>query len=273
MSGTVLPIPPPLETNTGNAASPNRIGTIPNDNTNNTTTNNVAQNVVNEDLSQLLDSRGGSYVTNVPDFYKEDISSWKDRFLVYLDGLEPYLLECTTAKSMWTDLVLTHEGPSDTRDTKIAALRLKFNALKALEGEKVNGTFTRLKCLLNDLKNNGVSNPQAEDEEFASSEDEGVTKVKAFMAIAEDEPSVRKTDARSGQWVKITMKKVHRLLSMTDGEERKHVLDYTYVDLHYVEDQRKNLLNMFISLNQELSSCKSELCDLKNTKAIPFPSK
>ncbi|GKE38372.1 retrovirus-related pol polyprotein from transposon TNT 1-94 [Tanacetum coccineum] len=28
---------------------------------------------------------------------------------------------------------------------------------------------------------------------------------------------------------------------MTDGDERKHVLDYTHVDLNYVEDQRKNL--------------------------------
>ncbi|GKG05813.1 hypothetical protein Tco_0325899, partial [Tanacetum coccineum] len=73
-------------------------------------------------------------------------------------------------------------------------------------------------------------------------------------------------DARSGQWVEITMKKVQQLMSMTDGDERKHVLDYTYVDLHYVEDQRKNLLSKFNSLKQELSSCKSELVDLKDTK-------
>ncbi|GJV15135.1 hypothetical protein Tco_1360458 [Tanacetum coccineum] len=34
---------------------------------------------------------------------------------------------------MWNDLIVSHEGPSKTRDTKIAALRLKFNAFKALE--------------------------------------------------------------------------------------------------------------------------------------------
>ncbi|GKF86004.1 hypothetical protein Tco_0253831, partial [Tanacetum coccineum] len=66
----------------------------------------------------------------------------------------------------------------------------------------------------------------------------------------------------------ITIKNVQRLLSMTNGDERKHVLDYTHVDLHYVEDQRKNLLSKFNSLNQELSSCKFKLCDLKNTKAL-----
>nr|GEU54864.1 hypothetical protein [Tanacetum cinerariifolium] len=81
----------------------------------------------------------------------------------------------------------------------------------------------------------------SKDEESVSSEDERTTKIKAFMAIAEDEPSVGKAYAKSGQWVDITMKKVHRLLSMTDGDERKHVVDYTYVDVHYVEDQRKNL--------------------------------
>ncbi|GJT41333.1 putative reverse transcriptase domain-containing protein [Tanacetum coccineum] len=106
------------------------------------------------------------------------------------------------------------------------------------------------------------------DKESLSSEDEGLTLVKAFMAIAEDEPAVGKADARSGQWVEIAMKKVQQLMSMTDGDERKHVLDYTYVDLHYAEDQRKNLLSKFNSLKQELSSCKSELVDLKDTKKV-----
>ncbi|GJY53054.1 retrovirus-related pol polyprotein from transposon TNT 1-94 [Tanacetum coccineum] len=419
MSGTVPHIPPPLGTNIG---SPNRVDTMPttNDTINTTTTTNVAQNVIDENLPQLLDSRGGSHVTNVPEFDKEDITSWKVMFLVFLDGLEPYLLKtledgpylcqiyplllilyavikCKTAKAMWNDLILAHEGPSDTRDTKIAVLRLKFNAFKALEGKKVNGTFTRLKCLLNDLENNGVIIPQAEassskalifnnqfqdndsdveddlrsssefivdlnaeyherallanqkrfykrsgkvgsarkpmdksneicfayrkqghfqkdcpsnntatlsypssnksstpshpssnksynkpktlthtspqnsdnhqkdykgkykglkaeiavltkkidamskgksekglvvesfdwDKEYVSSMDEGTTKIKAFMAIADKEPSVRKANARSGQWVEITMKKVHRLLSMIVGDKRKHVLDYT----------------------------------------------
>ncbi|GJR90226.1 retrovirus-related pol polyprotein from transposon TNT 1-94 [Tanacetum coccineum] len=96
------------------------------------------------------------------------------------------------------------------------------------------------------------------DGEFVSSDDEGSTKIRAFMAIAEDEPSVGKADARSGQWVDITMKKVHRLLSMTDGDEGKHVLDYTHVDLHYVDDQRKNLVNKFNLLKQEISLHKLE---------------
>ncbi|GJZ20066.1 retrovirus-related pol polyprotein from transposon TNT 1-94, partial [Tanacetum coccineum] len=46
------------------------------------------------------------------------------------------------------------------------------------------------------------------DDEFVSLDDKGSTKIKAFMVIAEDEPLVGKADARSGQWVDITMKKV-----------------------------------------------------------------
>ncbi|GJZ10548.1 hypothetical protein Tco_0545307 [Tanacetum coccineum] len=62
----------------------------------------------------------------------------------------------------------------------------------------------------------------------------------------------------SGQWVDITMKKVHRLLSMTDND-RKHVLDYTHVDLIYVEDQRKNMVNKYNPSKQELSIPKVNL--------------
>ncbi|GJZ27153.1 putative ribonuclease H-like domain-containing protein [Tanacetum coccineum] len=80
------------------------------------------------------------------------------------------------------------------------------------------------------------------DDESVSLDDEGTTKIRAFMAIAEDEPSVGKADARSGQWVDITMKK----------------------------DQRKNLVNKFNLLKQETSLHKSELSKLKNTVSINF---
>ncbi|GJW77949.1 hypothetical protein Tco_0139631 [Tanacetum coccineum] len=95
-SGTVPPIPPPIGTSFGNTGSPNtnRVDMMSTtDTTNTTNTTNVAQNVVDENLPQLLDSRGGSHVTNVHAFDKEDFTSWKVRFLVFLDGLEPYLLK------------------------------------------------------------------------------------------------------------------------------------------------------------------------------------
>nr|GEY62771.1 hypothetical protein [Tanacetum cinerariifolium] len=60
---------------------------------NTTTTTNVSQSVVDESLPQLLDSKGGSHVINVPAFDKEDFTSWKVWFLLFFDGLEPYLLK------------------------------------------------------------------------------------------------------------------------------------------------------------------------------------
>ncbi|GJZ20168.1 retrovirus-related pol polyprotein from transposon TNT 1-94 [Tanacetum coccineum] len=330
ISGTIPPIPPPLGTNFGNTGNPNRVDTIPttNDTNTTTTTTNVAQNGVDENLPQLLDTRGGSHVTNIHAFDKEDFTSWKVRFLVFLDGLEPYLLntledgpfaviKCKTAKAMWNDLILAHEGPSDTRDTKIAALRLKFDTFKALDDNDsdveedirsssefisdLNTEYHERALLVNqkrfykrsgrvgssrkpidkskeicftcgkpghfqkDYPSNKTSTPsypssnkpkpytppftqtfsqntrnhqrdykgkykglkvemavltkRIDDltkgksekgksdkglidesfKEFVSSKDERTTKIKAFMAIAEDEPSVGKADARSGQ--------------------------------------------------------------------------
>ncbi|GKD38739.1 hypothetical protein Tco_1258946 [Tanacetum coccineum] len=174
MSDTVPPIPPHFGGNTGNPSSPIRVGNLT-DTINNTTTTSVVQNVVDENLPQFLDSRGGSHITIVLEFDKEDFSSWKDRRLANQDqrlksilisclpnDVMKSVIKCTSAKAIWTNLILAHDGPSETKDTNIAALRLKFNAFKALVGERVKETFTRLKCLLNDLENNAISISQVE---------------------------------------------------------------------------------------------------------------
>ncbi|GKB46386.1 hypothetical protein Tco_0897139 [Tanacetum coccineum] len=66
MSGTIPPIPPPFRTSFGNPDSTN----------------------VNKGYTI-----GGSHAINVRAIDKEDFTSWKVRFLVFLDGLEPYLLK------------------------------------------------------------------------------------------------------------------------------------------------------------------------------------
>nr|GEX33604.1 hypothetical protein [Tanacetum cinerariifolium] len=76
------------------------------------------------------------------------------------------------------------------------------------------------------------------DDESLSFEDEVVTKFKAFMVIVKDEPVVGKDDARS---------------------------DYTYVDLYYVEDQRKKLLSGRRKRKETISSKVNE----SPSKTIP----
>ncbi|GJY13301.1 retrovirus-related pol polyprotein from transposon TNT 1-94, partial [Tanacetum coccineum] len=86
------------------------------------------------------------------------------------------------------------------------------------------------------------------DEESVSSEDEGVTKVKAFMAIAEEEPYVGKNDDRSGNMF-LTIPMLISIIWRIRG---------------------KTCSASSTLLTKELSSCKSELADLKNTKALNF---
>ncbi|GKB73103.1 hypothetical protein Tco_0934515 [Tanacetum coccineum] len=176
MSGPLPPIPPPPGTSTGNPGSPNvnRVDTMPTNDSTNTimTTTNVVRNVVeeiNDNLPQLLDSRGGSHVLNVPKFDKDDFTSWKISFRIFLEGLEPYLIT-TLEEGPYVPLstLSTLTNPQPKRDTKIAALRLKFNAFKALKVEKLNGAYTWLKCLLNDLECNERANNSIKNDNLAA---------------------------------------------------------------------------------------------------------
>ncbi|GJU03419.1 hypothetical protein Tco_1113757 [Tanacetum coccineum] len=78
-----------------------------------------------------------------------------------------------------------------------------------------------------------------DDEEVSSDENE-VTKVKALMALIDEERvSVGKESARN---------------------------DYLCIDLNYVEEQRNNLLSKYRNLVQELNTCKEQLLVLKQAK-------
>ncbi|GJT36554.1 hypothetical protein Tco_0926973 [Tanacetum coccineum] len=67
-----------------------------------------------------------------------------------------------------------------------------------------------------------------DDEEVSSDENE-VTKVKALMALTDEEKVlVGKESARNGDWTKISMKKVHTLLRIEDNDDRKSFLDYLF---------------------------------------------
>ncbi|GJZ72553.1 hypothetical protein Tco_0636699 [Tanacetum coccineum] len=82
------------------------------------------------------------------------------------------------------------------------------------------------------------------DEEEVSSDDNEVPEVKALMALADEERvSVSKESARNGEWIKISMEKVHTLLEMEDNDDRKSFLDYLCIDLNYIEEQRNNLMS------------------------------
>ncbi|GJY42579.1 retrovirus-related pol polyprotein from transposon TNT 1-94 [Tanacetum coccineum] len=118
------------------------------------------------------------------------------------------------------------------------------------------------------VKNKGlVAKAYEWDKEDVSSDENDMTEVKVLMALADDENVVvGKESAINGEWVKISMKKVHTLLDMEDNDERKSFLDYLCIDLNYVEEQRNNIVLKHRDLVQELNTCKEQLLVLKQAK-------
>ncbi|GJR55824.1 hypothetical protein Tco_1406345 [Tanacetum coccineum] len=118
------------------------------------------------------------------------------------------------------------------------------------------------------VKNKGHNAEAYEwDEEEVSSDENEIVELKVLMALANDENvSVGKESARSGEWVKISMRKVHTLLEMEDNDDRKSFLDYVCIDLNYVEEKRNNLLSKHINIVHELNTCKEQLIVLKQAK-------
>ncbi|GJT00349.1 retrovirus-related pol polyprotein from transposon TNT 1-94 [Tanacetum coccineum] len=112
----------------------------------------------------------------------------------------------------------------------------------------------------------GRTEPYEWYEEDVSSDDNEMTKVKVLMTLVEENDAVSKEGARNGEWVKISIRKVHALLEMEDNDDRKTYLDYLCIDLNYVEEQRNNLSTKHRNLVHELNACKEQLLVLKQAK-------
>ncbi|GJS00733.1 hypothetical protein Tco_0317241 [Tanacetum coccineum] len=147
-------------------------------------------------------------------FDVEDFSSWKDRLLVYLDRLEPYLIEILENGPFVAMSVLsTSTNPLTKPQTQWSP-----------EDRRLANQNKRLKhiiisCLPNNVRKSVIKYTTVKDSDLDVEEDtrsrskfladlnvefhdralldKGVTKVKAFMAIAEDEPFIRKGDTKS----------------------------------------------------------------------------
>nr|GEW00310.1 hypothetical protein [Tanacetum cinerariifolium] len=147
------------------------------DNTNNNGTNNVTTN--------------------------EYFSSWKDRFLVYLDRLEPYLIEILenepyvpkSPTSTPENVLVKPQKQWSFEDRKLD-YKVRYKALKA----EPHLLTQKTKVVSKQKNRKGLVAESFDwDEESLSHEDEITTTVKASMAIVKDERTVGKTDARSGQ--------------------------------------------------------------------------
>ncbi|GJZ51408.1 hypothetical protein Tco_0605923 [Tanacetum coccineum] len=122
------------------------------------------------------------------------------------------------------------DDEEDTRSTKYNKVKDKLTLLSSSASASKAAT----------VKNKGlIAEAYKWDEEEVSSNDNEMVEVKVQMAQAEDNDAISKEGARNGEWVKISIRKVHTLLEMEDNDDRKTYLDYLCIDLDYVEEQKK----------------------------------
>ena len=63
--------------------------------------------------------------------------------------------DCKTAKEIWDKLVVTYEGTSDVKDSKISIYNRKYELFKMLPNEDVKTMFTRFTLIVNTLSSLG----------------------------------------------------------------------------------------------------------------------
>ncbi|GJT93855.1 retrovirus-related pol polyprotein from transposon TNT 1-94 [Tanacetum coccineum] len=158
----------------------------------------------------------------------------------YKSPFQPKLLHSSEHKPE-----LRHTKDFEAKYNKVKAKLALFNSITSASHPSLG-------------KNKGlIAESYDWDEEEVLSDKNKMIEVKALMALADEERIyVGKESARNGEWIKISIKKVHTLLEMKDNDDRKSFLDYLCIYLNYVEEQRNNLLSKHINLVQELNACK-----------------
>ncbi|GJZ06429.1 hypothetical protein Tco_0540222 [Tanacetum coccineum] len=73
------------------------------------------------------------------------------------DDIIESVISCETAKAIWTDLVHSFVGSSDTKKNRIMDLKLQYQTFRAKPSESISQTYTRYKTLLDELANDGVN--------------------------------------------------------------------------------------------------------------------
>nr|GEX56298.1 retrovirus-related Pol polyprotein from transposon TNT 1-94 [Tanacetum cinerariifolium] len=173
---------------------------------------------------------------------------------VYQIDIMKLVISCKTAKATWIDLVHSFEDPLNTKENKIMGLKLEYQTFRVKPTERLSQTYTHYKTLLNELANDGVNLSKHEiNDKKEVSNDEEITQVKVLMALADEELTVRKNHARSGEWIDITMRKLDIILSMDEDANWKNYLKYINIDLkhRYVVS---SLMDMAYWLSEQYSS-------------------
>ncbi|GJY98106.1 hypothetical protein Tco_0515016 [Tanacetum coccineum] len=176
----------------------------------------------------------GEFLTQTFTIYKDLLNELVN------DGIELSKLEINTGfinglPKKWLSFCQSLRNTNHVKDSELTSL---FGKLKYEENliDSIYETEKSKSLVSATPLSTAFFSISIDDEEVSSDENE-VTKVKAFMSLTDEERiSVGKESARNGDWTKISMKKVHTLLQMEDNDDRKSFLDYLCIDLNYVEE-------------------------------------
>ncbi|GJY42360.1 hypothetical protein Tco_0429630 [Tanacetum coccineum] len=168
------------------------------------------------EVPQTFEYKGGQ-LNAAPVLEVENFTNCKKRFMcLIIDDQMNSIINCLTAKSTWDDMILYHEGPSDVKESRVMDLKLCYNTFKFKDfqdspDDEEDTRSSQDVSALNafSAKNKGLLAETYDwDEDEVSSDDNEVTKVKALMALTDEERVlVIKESARNKEWVKISMKK------------------------------------------------------------------
>ncbi|GKA26204.1 hypothetical protein Tco_0712313 [Tanacetum coccineum] len=171
------------------------------------------------------------------------------------------------------------DSPDDEDDRRNNQEYMNDLEMELHERAKYNKGKTKLALLgsgastskSSQVRNQGLVAESYEwDKEEVSSDDNAMVEVKVPMALDDDESSVvGKESAKNGEWVKISMRKVHTLLEMEDNDERKSFLDYL---------GKENLLELkqakldFLTMQQSIIPPSESTVNVTESSVIDYDS-
>ncbi|XP_028106101.1 uncharacterized protein LOC114305199 [Camellia sinensis] len=98
-------------------------------------------------------------------YYKDIQGNVKAVNMLYcaLDATEfNRICTCTTAKEIWDKLIVTHEGTTQVKESRVSVLVHNYELFKMKLDENISQMFTRFTDIINNLKSLGKTYTNAE---------------------------------------------------------------------------------------------------------------
>nr|GEV29430.1 hypothetical protein [Tanacetum cinerariifolium] len=180
------------------------------------------------------------------------------------------------ARDCWSKTsVPSYQSPFQLKSLSSSQYKPKLRPTKDVEA-KYNKVKAKLALLSSSasaskafmVKNKGLIAKAYEwDEKEVSSDDNEMVEVKVLMALAKDNDAISVKGAKNGEWVKISMRKVHTLLEMEDNDNRKTDLGSNKVNQcisEQISSQKKRVLGVDQLTKDASSSRQKDLVFVKS---------